>query len=321
MKRHIKKIGIFLVLLLALGLAGCNKKEVEDKNQPIENLDSPMEDVVETEENRDKLMEEFQQALDSESAEDVVDFINKNIGKVTTIEGDRMVSNLENLLEDNKDSLTTKLIALDPKGELMEIGNTELFFPKESIKDIRNKDLKEEVEKLYNNRFKLINLEGQYYPIVDYDSFKDYYKGLSEELKDYYNIKAKESDQPTAIDGGLYISFDELADRIIQAEKYIQRYGGGIRYGEIHNTYGNLLDIYLSGLPNTPINDPNTKEINKAVMKSYMETAKVEGSITAHVVNKYISLISENKGIINQNILDKAKDLVKEGKSLLESSK
>lgn len=321
MKKHINKIGIFLLIVLILGLAGCKKQEPGDTIEPVKTPGDSTEDVVDSEEDREKIMEEFETVLGTKEIDKVVDFVNDNIGKLTTVEGDKVVLELEALLEDSIDSLTDKLLSLDKDGKLMELSETELFFPMDKIKDIDDEELRVEVTRLYNSKYKLINLEGQLYPIIDYEAFKEYNKNVSDEIKDYIDIMAEISNEPIAVDAALRISFDELATRILRAENYLQRYAQGQKYEDMLRKYSSWLNIYLQGLPNTPIADHDTRKIKEEVMKSYVETAKVNDSATAFVVTKYIGAINENKGIVNENLIDKSLSLVNEALSSLEASK
>ena len=314
-------MAIMLVVVLMLSLVGCKKEKPADILEPNENAVEPVEDIVESEENREKIMKGFTNILSTNKPDEVLDYINENISKLTTIEGDKMVLELQTLLENSLDSFAYKILSMDKDGELMNIAGLELFFPEESIKDIKDVKLREEIENLFSSKYKLINIEGQYYPIVDYEKFKHYNKHMSDEIKDYIKIKAKGSNDPMALDAGLRISYNELANRIVEVENYIQKYSEGKKYEEMLGMYRDWLGFYIAGLPNTPIADFHTKKIFKDVMESYTKTANIKDSSTAFVINKYIKIIDENKGIINKFVEDEGLSLINEALSLLETSK
>lgn len=323
MKRNKNIIGIILIATLVLTLSGCKKKKVDDVKEPVLNPTDVTQDVVESEGNREKIMNEFATILKAKELDKIVKYVDDNIGKLTTIEGDKMVLELESALEDSLDPWTETYLHLSESEfkELMELKGDELFFFEEKVKDIKDEKLREEVSKLFENKFKLINVEGQFMPIIDYEAFKKYNKNVSDEIKDYISIMANISNEPMAVDGGLRISFDELSARIIDVEKYIQKYSEGQKYEYMLGMYRTWLGLYLEGLPNTPIADFYTKEVHEEVIKSYINTANVKDSVTAYVIGKYINVIDNNKGIVNQDVTDKALSLVNEAISLLETSK
>lgn len=320
MKKRINIAIILILIVLVATLSGCKKKPPQTVDPVKEPVDST-ENLGEDEANREKIMAEFDTILNGKELGQIVSFIDENIGKLSQIEGDKMVSELERVLQDSIDSTTDKILQTDTNGELIGIAGTELFFPEDKIKDIQDEKLRDEITRVINNKYKLINLEGSYYPVVDYEKLKQYNSYISEEMKEYIVIKAMDSNEPMAIDAGLRISYDDLADRILQAEKYIEKYSQGQRYEEMLGNYKNKLAIYLGGLDNTPIADFTSKRIFDDVLESYKKVAKVKDSVTAFVVSKYIDAIEENDLIINKDVQDKIVSLVNEALSLLEVSK
>ena len=308
MKKYKNMVIIFILILSVVTLSSCKKKDpIKDlTKEPTESIENSGED----EKDREKIMEDFDSTLKNKDLNKIVSFIDENIGKLSQIEGDKMVSELENILSKSLDSMTDSILEIDTNGELIKIGGTEFFFPEDKIKDIQDENLRNLVTKLINNKYKLVNIEGNYYPLVDY-----------EKMKEYIAIKAMDSNEPVAIDAGLKISYDELASRIIQTEKYIQRYSQGQRHEEMLGSYKNKLVIYLGGLDNTPICDPQSKKIYDEVLESYRKTSKTKDSTTAFIINKYIGVIEENKLIVNKVVEDKIVSLVNEALALLEVSK
>lgn len=312
---------IIIVLTLSLSLFGCTKDEGEEPN----NTDDPIgvEDENDEDDNTktsEDIINEFGEIIaDNEETEELIEFIDKNIEKVTSIEGDQMVTELINRLEESKESFMNKLMELD-NGKLVNI-SIERFFPEENIKDIEDEELKELVEEIIENKYKLQLAEGMYYPIVDYEKLKEYDDYVSEEVKDYVHLKAVDSNTVIASDAALVISYDELADIIIDTEKYIEKYAGGVYSDRVEKMYNNKLDIYLSGLPNTLIYDYNTKKINEDVLESYIETGSKGDTVTSFIVGKYVNIIRDNENIIDEEVLKKADELLEEALTLLVNTK
>ena len=200
---------IIIVTILLIVLSSCKKtelgKEAPSKG-PIETIDDLEEDDI----SKEEIMEDFYNIVESKNDPDkLVSFIGENISKLTEIEGDKMVSELEKVLEDFLEPITDKILNLDTENELINIAGDELFFPEDRVKDIKNDELRQQIIKALDGKYKLINLEGGYYPIIDYEKLREYGEYISPELKDYIFIKSMDTQKPMAIDGGLYISYED----------------------------------------------------------------------------------------------------------------
>lgn len=320
MKKSVLTPILLIMVVLLIALSGCKKKPVTQ--EPVKEPTESAEDIGQEEVNKEEIMKDFNNLVESKKEPDIiVSFIDKEIAKLTIIEGDQMISQLERSLEKSLESLTDNIFKLDSEGELINLGGSELFFPKDKVKDIKNDELRKEIEKALDSKYKLINLEGAFYPIIDYEKLKEYNKNISPELKDYLAVKAMDSNMPVAIDGGLYISFDELGQRILKAEDYLQKYSGGQRQEEMLRNYRDKLEMYLLGMSNSPISDFETGEIYDEVLESYKKTSNTKDKVTAYIVRKYLNTIEENKYIIDESITKNILSLVNESISLLEVTK
>jgi hypothetical protein len=78
----------------------------------------------------------------------------------------------------------------------------------------------------------------------------------------------------------------------------------------------------MKGLDNTAIYDGNnTKLIFDDVMDSYDKLSKVDGYITPTIVYKYIEVIKENKGVIDENVFKEADKFIAEAVEMLKEFK
>lgn len=317
-KKFIWPLMILSVLIL---LAGCKKgEEKEQEPVPPVEVEEPVEPADDNE--KEVIMNDFNKLVDEDSdVEELVSFVNKNIKRVSQIEADTMIDSLENRLEENIDKLTNLIFATDKDDELMSIAGTEKFFPEGKISEIKNTELKEELTKAYDNMYKLVNLEGGFYPIIDYVKLKDYNDNVSNEWKEYFDIMAMDSEQIPLVDGGLTISYDELADRILATERHLNTYIEGPRQDKLINMYEVKLRAYLKGLPNTPIAESSTNRIKEEVYKSYQNTANNEGYIASFLVHQYIEDIDQNKLTIDNGILAKADEYLAEAVRMLREYK
>ena len=73
--------------------------------------------------------------------------------------------------------------------------------------------------------------------------------------------------------------------------------------------YEYKISAYLKGLPNSPIMDYESKEINKEVLESYKKTMDKEYEIS-HIVKDYVEFIRDRDNIIDEVVLEKADELI-----------
>lgn len=302
---------LVLTLILALALSGCNKKEEVDPPVVTPPIENPNNDVGE--EDEETLIQEFADILDKEEEPNkIISFIDSNLDKLGELEGDVMIDGLERKLENNLEKTANKIKDLDKGNELLEIEGLNFMFLESSISQIKNEELKAEVQKAYDNMYKLINIEGQFYPIIDYAKLQKYNNYLTDEWIDYLAVMAEDSEDPPLSDGVLRLKFDELAKRLFLTENYLNSYVEGQRQKEMLAAYENKINVYLKGVPNTPIADRDTNIISAEVLASYEKTANVENYMTSHIVFKYLDFIKENKNLIDEHVLDEADRLIEE---------
>lgn len=301
---------IVLTLVLALVLSGCNKKEEVDPPVVTPPIENPNVDVGEEE---DTVIEKFADILDKEDEPDkIISFIDGNLDKLSELEGDIVIDGLERKLQNNIETTTDKIMELDKDNELLAIEGGNAQFSEGSISQIKNEELRAEVQKAYDNMYKLVNLEGQFYPIIDYSKLQKYNDYLTDEWKDYLDIMAMDSEDLPLSDGGLRISFDELAKRLFRTENYLNSYVEGQRQEEMLTAYEHKINVYLKGVPNTPVADRDTNIIRAEVLASYEKTANVENYMTSHILFKYLEFIIENENIIDEYVFDEADRLIEE---------
>ena len=316
MKKRLLMPILILALVFVVLLNGCKKEEPVDEPTPTP---LPANGKVEEVEDDEKavIMDEFREIAEENDPLLIKEYVDENVGKLSQLEGNLMIDSLEKSLIDNLDEVTNRLTTLDEDGELMDIASDEFFFSVDKVSQIKNGDLKKEVSTLLDSNYKLINLEGSFYPIVDYEALQGYNNNVTDEWKEYLAVRAMDSNNPPFADGALRISFDDLANRIIKTENYLNKYLDSSRREEMKDSYHNKIAIYLKGVDNTPIADSGTKEIYEDILGSYNSTSHQEGYITANILYRYVEAIKANNNIIDDKILQLADDLISEAVEIL----
>lgn len=307
---------LIMALVFVLILNGCKKEEPVEEPTPTPPPNNG--EVVEVEDDEKALiMEEFTQVVEGNDPLIIKEFLDENIAKLSQLEGNEMINSFEKSLVDNLADLTDRLTTIDADGELIDIAATEFFFPEDKVNDIKNQELKKQVATLLDTNYKLINLEGNFHPIVDYAELQEYNNYVTDDWKEYIAIKAMDSENPPLADGALRITFDDLANRVIKTENYLNKYLDNYRHEEMVDSYHNKITVYLKGVDNTPIADRNTKIISTDVLDSYVNTSHQEGYISSNILYRYIEAIENNDKIIDDKILKLADELIAEAVEIL----
>lgn len=323
-----KEKSIILILIISLillvSLAACNPKQKEEnKKETIEDVEKTEEPIEYT---REEIMKDFRDILKSKNEPmSLVEFIDENVAKVEKEDAVEMIIGLENTQIEYAEKYTDEIFTEDYQSELLRLWELNpkesLFLNMDEIEEVKNEGLKELLEKLKHGKYKLIMMEGSLYPIIDYESMKDYDRYLDDETKSYLDVKSLESNEPSLIDAAIYVSFDELAARLIKVEDHIKKYPEGLKNEELLRLYSTYLKLYLSGSDNSPIYNYEDKVILEEVLNSYKKTAKDQNSITGEITNKYKEIIENNNNIIDENVLSKVTECHNEAIAKLEASK
>ena len=92
-----------------------------------------------------------------------------------------------------------------------------------------------------------------------YNIFKNY---VTDDYRDYLEIKKNEGNTSYSNDGGLVISFRELGDRIIVWEKFMEKYPNSKLIPSVKQNYKDYQWDYIFGMENTrTIEDTNPKNL------------------------------------------------------------
>lgn len=308
-------IPIALILIMGIILVGCKKKTIIDEPEP----DPVEETIVEVEEEEQQdILSKFYALIDEESeVEKVAAYINDNINKLNQLDGNRMIDALEKKMESSIDDYTDRILENDKDGELMKIAETEFYFPEDKVIEIKNNKLKEVVTKAFNNMYKLVNLEGNFYPIIDYSKLQKYNNNITDEWKEYLAIRAMDSESVPFVDGAMRITFAELSDRIIKIENFLNKYIDNDRHEVVVSLYENKLTAYMKGLPNSPIADWETNKILKEVLDSYNQTSNLDGYVTPTIIYKYLEVIKDKSFVIDKEVLREADILIAEAVDMM----
>jgi len=224
----LKKIGIIILLTFSfLLLTNCNK----GKNEEVKN------EKIKFSEESYSLFEKF--ATDKKETMEKLKSLNKE--EANNLYEEYQVQN-NNILYDIEDALAGFLDSIynDTNGE---------NFTDKDWSDA-NKILNKYDLELWDIGEGIVTIREL--PNLYYDIFKDY---VTNDYKEYLKIWAKDNEVLYQADAGLLISFEEIGERIITWENFLNKYPDSklnIKVTALLNSYR---EDYLLGMDNTPTLD------------------------------------------------------------------
>jgi hypothetical protein len=220
--RLIKKIAV-MALVLALSAAllqGCSGGENRDGrpaagNQQEQTNTGGGEQVktpdVKTE---SEVAEEFEKLASENAIEPgkLLDYISKNISGLSKETASKMVLKLEEIQK-------AYLAELEEKFYSDEIGDkmADVFLKDFSLMNrpdqIEDADVKALISEAIGGGYKIDTAEGMFFPILDYERYKDFVSYVEDDIAAYIDIMATESGKMPAKDAALVIGWDDVAER------------------------------------------------------------------------------------------------------------
>lgn len=315
-----KKLMYMLMLIIALILVtvGCKKEKQEDQEDKKPVVETPVEEA--DEEEKETILKDFSKMLISDvEYKELKAYIKDNIEKLSEPEADRMFLDFEDKTINNINLLNERLAKIDYNDISLAL-NEKYNIDESKIEQVENEAAKKLLIDINESYGKIVPLEGISITL-DYSKLRELEVNLTQELKEYLGIRAIESDQPFAADGGLIITYPQLAQRLLNIENYLNRYIEGARRDTLINYYENYFTAYLKGLPNTPIYNLEDKTFREDVLASYEKTITDEGYVTSTMVYLYLDDIKKNDNIFDEMISKKADGYIMEARRTLDEFK
>ena len=291
-----KKIGIIILLVFSfLLLTNCNKgKNEEVKNEKI-NFSKESYDLFEKFASDKKETMKKLKSLNKKEANNLYEEYQVQNNKTLYDIEEALASFLDSIYNDtNGENFTDKDWA--DANKILNKYDLELWDIGEGIVTIR------ELPSLY------------------YNVFKDY---VTDDYKEYLKIWAKDNEKLYQADAGLLISFEEIGERIITWENFLNQYPDtklNIKVTALLNSYR---EDYLLGMDNTPTRDGGYDNIpisiSEEVKKEYDRfMKKYPNSPTVQLIKYYLNNYQNDNiyDLIRNKILNEFEiDLTKEALS------
>lgn len=293
MKRKSNSI-IILILVLVFLFAGCGTKVVSP--------DNTIKTPELTESKSVKIMSEYRDLMNaSSSPSEIMKYIEANIGNLSKEDGDTVVAGLIEVQKKQLQNYQEKLFSK----EMYEI------ISKYKFEDLKILNIKEENEKkffenAFKDGYKLITAEGMVDFELDYEYLDNKFSPyVTEKTSAFLSIMATEAKAHFAADGAIIISLDELANRVINTENYLEKFGDSQYAKEIKQQYNWYLTAYLIGLNNTPAFSYEDNILKQEVLSNFKSTMiKYKDSKFAGIIKDFVDLVTKNDLKKTNEVLD-----------------
>lgn len=290
-----KILSVLIITSAAILQVGCSSgNSATGDNNSVEQIEveKPNENQKANEE---KVMSEFSSLVSSgPQISDVINFIEDNVEAVSQENVSVMILALEDLQRENLPTLEQKYSSSeDPQIKLREIFKDGIDLNKLSTS--KDAELKALLEETKNSGYKVETAEGYYFPIIDYEIYKTYSTKATEEIQDYIDIMATESNHVPAKDGALTIGWDEVVKRALMQEDYLTKYQNSERYGDVAELLNHYKLYTFFGLNNTPLFSYDTNVIDSQAKAAYLEFISNEKN------SDYIGMLKSFMDILENN--------------------
>ncbi|MFC5701947.1 hypothetical protein ACFPVX_11670 [Cohnella faecalis] len=311
MKTSKKTKALLFVIAAALVLGGCGARK-EESPANTSSAESPAGAPTETssaspsssEPAGQTILEAFKEKAQAGQAapDELFGELKDALGKSDTSTADELIRAMETYYDANLETTSKKF-----EEENIQKSLAELQFPvtEEQIKAIPDESVKKLAEDAIDGGYKLETAEGFVFPIVDYAKLQEIDDGASPSMQAYLALQATESNEATAKDAGLVITWEQLADRALAAEAFIRQYPDSPERVKVEDRFANYLNMYLTGLNNTPIFDYETFKALPEVKAQYKKTAEAHpDTVTGKLAKELLDVLAKT----NDKVFDKSKD-------------
>ncbi len=296
-----RKSYMMSVLFVTLAIAGCGAKGSDSESPSPSSSATPAptesSSAAPSETPKVTILQQFKdQTLAGLPANELFASFKQMIEETEPAVADEFIRTLEAYYEKNLPKAEKKYEADNVQQELAAL---EWPITEEQIQVIKDDSVRDLANQTLEGGYKLVTAEGFIFPIIDYGKLLSFGDKVTTAMKAYLNVMATESDAASASDGGLIITWDELASRTLAAESYVVTFPDSPERTKIENRYMNYLSMYLIGLNNTPIFDFETFVLLPEVKSQYEQMAASHaGTITGQLTMEMLGVVNESKGSV-----------------------
>lgn len=304
-----KRIALFvcIVLLMSTVLTACDKK-LEDTSLPVLLSDNDLKSEGEQMSSIKSPDEFFKKVRSPENHADSLQYLDGNIeaadiGTRNLMLEEYMASLASAASEFYNVRLQELCTRIYDEGKRNPSSTGDFANPTDQLNgyvfsdynkaEIKSLELMAYIDQLESIGLRVQSQEGFPYLTVNYESFlKKYASYMKDEFADYIKIMELYHNSAAFDDAAITVSWDALAERIVQIEAYLKKHSNSARKDELLWICTGYLRAYLIGTDNTPAFDYRTHKIDEGLFQSYESSIKrFDGSRLCAILNEYLSLL------------------------------
>lgn len=288
-------LGMSTVVLVGAGLlSGCTP--APSNNNADGNKDNTP--PAAQEDKKDNIMPEFV-ALIGENPKPavIIQFMSNYIASVSREDAAKMLVELERSQLGYLPTMEEKYYAATNIQEsLSKIYND--GFDLDKIDETQDPALKGLLKETRDMGFKVETAEGTFFPIMNYENLKKFSPYANDEIRDYIDIMAVETNKVPAKDAALVIGWDDVVDRALAQEAYVKKYSSSAKAESIKELQKKYLTFMMLGLNNTPLFSYEDKTMDKEAKEAYLKAIKDnEGNKDSELIKllgNYMKLVEKS---------------------------
>ncbi len=264
-----KKKIIIAILALSLSIQmGCTNSDKENGGNNLDN-GNKVEQNEDAKIDEKKIVTQLNEIVeDNEKLAEAIEFMDKNISKVSKETASQMVEIFEKAQKDYLATIEDKYYNEEIQKKFQGLNKSIEDINK--LEGISEEAIKELVKESKSIGYKVETAEAVYFPIIDYSFIEKYSSYVTADMKDYIEIMAVESNQVPAKDAALIITWDELLNRALAQEKFINEYKDSAKLNDVKELYKKYVYFIFNGLNNTPLFDYDSKVMLSDAKESYL---------------------------------------------------
>lgn len=303
--KHKLFIGVCIVILLT----GCSNSKILYEN--IVNIQHNSNIVSnEYSQEQEKIMKEFNKLINTKdiSEQEIIKFVDHNIKNASSNNASKLVLGIEEIQSKNYEkrinSFFTGNIQTKMAKAFVNKNSINVLDTMKDLDNVNDDDLKKYLSEILECGYKIITTEGQYYPIQNYEYLKKYNYYITDDIKEYINIKALDSTQPSTSDAAIIISWDEVFERALKSEFFLKKYPSSIKSKDIKQQYLFYAATYLYGTNNSPSFDYINNKLPKDILESYIKVSSdksIESDLVI-IVKNYLDILKKHNYKLTEEV-------------------
>ncbi|PQZ99004.1 MULTISPECIES: hypothetical protein [unclassified Paenibacillus] len=224
-------------------------------------------------------------------------YLESHINQVTTYHATLMVLQLENARNKALTAMTDRLLVPNVQDKMIKAYKWNDSFT-QLMSRTNDASLRALLQQARDSGYRLVMLEGSLYPIMNYMAFQKYISYVKPDIKQYINIMAVETSNLAADDGALVIGYQEVLNRAMNQERFLNEYPKSNRVQQVENLMNNYTLYTFYGLNNTPLFDYETNKMTANAQKGYkavLQRNSSEDSAFLTKLEKFMDIVTEAK--------------------------